>query len=91
MTISPISTAPVVRSPGNYSASSDQVIAIFGAVTTATFNYSGSSNFIVHAITASQETLVANEIGTFNGNEIIPVGTLYLIVEAEGPWSVTLG
>ena len=91
ITVSPLSTAPEVPAHGSYMSSSDQVIGIAAGTTLASFGYSGDSNFIVHAVTGTQETLVVNEIGAFNGQEVIPAGTLYLIVEAQGSWSVTLG
>jgi hypothetical protein len=90
ITLSPIATAPRVQSPGTYSANGDAIVAISGSATTAVFNYTGAENFIVHAVTPSQEALVVNEIGAFNGTEVVPTGTLLLIVKASGPWSVNL-
>jgi hypothetical protein len=90
ITLSPIATAPRVQSPGTYSANGDAIVAISGSPTTGVFNYTGAENFIVHAVTSNQESIVVNEIGAFNGTEVMPTGTVLLIVKASGPWSVNL-
>jgi hypothetical protein len=60
-------------------------------LTRITLQHDGESNFIVKPITASGKTgfSLVNEIGPYRGTKILPPGTQYLWVNADGNWSYT--
>ena len=64
---------------------------------TASYSYSGSSNFQVQLVsmdgTAADDHLLANEIGSVEGATVVPVrtaGPYVLDVEADGDWAIRL-
>lgn len=60
-------------------------------LTRITLQHDGESNFIVRPITASGKTGISlvNEIGPYKGTKLLPPGTQYLWVNADGNWSYT--
>jgi hypothetical protein len=55
---------------------------------TATLQHTGTSNFVVYAYTSSGAELLVDEIGAYNGEVLLPAGTLLLEVTADGAWTV---
>ncbi|WP_405084826.1 hypothetical protein [Microbispora sp. NBC_01389] len=53
--------------------------------------HNGESNFIVHAYTriGSYGDLLFNQIGTYRGKALLPVGTRLVSVHADGAWTLT--
>lgn len=70
----------------------DEVLSWTGATRTVDLTHVGSENFIVWAHDANGDwiDLVANEIGNYSGTVILPAGTRYVTVEADGDWSIRL-
>jgi|GEM_PF-3647334 len=65
-----------------------QDIILPTGLSTVTFNYTGSSNFIVYLHSSTGKDLIVNEIGRFNGT--IPVfgeGPFMLEVDGAGSWT----
>jgi hypothetical protein len=52
-----------------------------------TIRHRGRSNFAVWAYTSEGADLLVNEIGRYEGEVLLPDGTLLLEVSADGPWS----
>jgi putative cell wall-binding protein len=90
ITLSPLSTARSLTT--NTTGSGDDVLKWGGSSRTARFTHSGSSNFIVWAYDVNGElhALLVNDIGSYNGTRLIPAGTRYLSVEADGNWTIKL-
>jgi hypothetical protein len=55
---------------------------------TARLKHTGESNFIVTAWGESREGIV-NEIGKYDGRNLVPAGTLLFEIQADGNWSLT--
>ncbi len=54
--------------------------------------YKGKSNFIVHAFTPDGPEVLANEIGNFKGQVLLPDGTFLIEVTANGGvWTMVAG
>ena len=59
---------------------------------TLDLRYRGSDNFAVQAFSDSGVDLLANEIGNFSGQVLLPAGTVLIAVTADGgTWSMTPG
>jgi hypothetical protein len=58
---------------------------------TLDLTHDGESNFAVTSYTADSRDLLVNKIGQFAGQVLLPDGTLFLQVEADGSWSGTPG
>jgi hypothetical protein len=51
------------------------------------YRHSGERNFIVQAYpSAGSPDLLVNKIGSVSGRVVLPAGTRYVSVEADGPW-----
>jgi len=85
--ITPAEQAPVVPVPGHVDGNGDFVGLLSGA-DTAHFVYSGDRNFIVHTYGNTQE-LVANEIGPYDGEVLIPNDTTIIEVQGQVPGQPT--
>jgi hypothetical protein len=57
-------------------------------MTTVRITHSGKENFAVWAI-SDYPNLLVNEIGRFNGETLLPDGTVMLDIQADGRWTVT--
>ncbi|MFI7615095.1 hypothetical protein ACIBP6_28075 [Nonomuraea terrae] len=55
-----------------------------------TIRHSGESNFIVWALDnrGRYSKLLANKIGDYRGRVLLPAGTRYATIEADGGWSI---
>lgn len=70
------------------SGSGDEVVLVTQSGP-ATFTHNGSSNFFVWSYqSSSSRDLEVNEIGPFNGQELIDAGTVFLEIGADGDWTV---
>jgi hypothetical protein len=49
--------------------------------------HQGEANFIVTAYGDSRELLV-NDIGTYSGEHLVPNGTILLVIDADGRWTM---
>ncbi|MGY1624261.1 hypothetical protein ACI789_18840 [Geodermatophilus sp. SYSU D00965] len=90
VTSAPLSSAPTWDGTAPYSAEGAAVVWVEGAasgLTPVTFTHEGESNFAVFAYGDDRDLLV-NEIGAYTGETLLPTGTLVLVVEADGPWSI---
>lgn len=63
------------------------VVLVEGLGDRARMTHNGSSNFAVHAYGSGRDLLV-NEIGPYEGTVRVPAGTVVLVVEADGDWTV---
>lgn len=92
--------------PVSYEGDGDTVMGPFRLVTgllPAEFSHSGSGNFMVQLASSDGESVefLVNEIGAYQGSQAITVrdGSLFdtapgiyaLVVNADGPWTVSLG
>jgi hypothetical protein len=82
--------APVATSPGHFDGIGDQAILVHGSASTGHFHNTGDANFVVNSYSASNRQLLVNEIGAFDGMEIIPTGTILMEVQSNGGWSIDL-
>ena len=56
-----------------------------------TFKHDGRSNFIVRLYTAVGTDLLVNEIGSYNGEQIVVIptgGVAFFEITADGNWSI---
>lgn len=93
--ISSLKTAPVVPTAG-YQGTGKAVVKLSKASrkgAKVTLTHDGESNFIVRPLKASGKARfsIVNEIGDYSGTRVLPSGTKYLEVDADGSWSVKLG
>lgn len=58
-------------------------------LTTLEAKHSGSSNFIVYAYSENSTDNLVNEIGSWKGEVLLPDGTVFMSIEADGSWSFT--
>ena len=66
------------------------IVRVRGHPRTAHFHNTADASFVVHPYTATQGSLLVNEIGAFDGTEMLPSGTLVLEVQSNGAWSMDL-
>jgi hypothetical protein len=86
----PLATAPSWDGTGTYSADGADVVRVEGAaegLTPVTLTHQGEGNFAVWGY-GDFPSLLANEIGSYTGETILPRGTLVLAVDADGPWTI---
>lgn len=94
ITISPISSAPQVNFK-KFSGSGSQVVKFKSpskGLKRATITHSGDSNFVVLPIENSgkRRFSMVNEIGAYSGTTLLPNGTRYLAIVADGDWKVSI-
>lgn len=58
-----------------------------GGFSTAKLTHTGKSNFVVIAYGDSSDLLV-NEIGKYSGEVLLPSGTVAIVIEADGSWTM---
>lgn len=70
--------------------SGDDVVRYSGSASTLTSTHNGSSNFIIWGYEDDGEIagLIVNEIGTYNGTDVIDPGTAILDIQADGNWTL---
>lgn len=71
--------------------SGDTVLRVARGPGVVNLQHTGSSNFAIWAYTASRAQLVANEIGSFQGQTVLEQAPGYLQVVADGSWSIHFG
>jgi hypothetical protein len=82
-----------INQPGTYSNTTDDVLRISGFTgNTAAVNHAGEANIIVEAYDSQLELLEipVNEIGPYTETVTLPAGTIYLVVLAQGQWSMDI-
>ena len=94
ITIAPISSAPSVSSK-KFSGEGFKVVKFSSSskgLKRATIQHSGESNFVVLPIdsTGKRGISMVNEIGAYSGTTLLPRGTRYLAIQADGAWSVSI-
>lgn len=88
VTVRPVSQARAVTAA--LDGNGDDFVRFLGPTpTTMQSTHDGSSNFIVVALEPSGAFAegVINEIGPYVGTDLIPRGTKYLDIQADGSWS----
>ena len=94
ITIAPITSAPLVN-PKSFADNGTKVVK-FNKTSTGlkkmTAKHSGEGNFIVIPINSkgSRSFSGVNEIGQYSGTTLLPSGTLYLAVIADGDWTISI-
>jgi hypothetical protein len=68
----------------------DNVLIYTGKTGIAAINHSGQSNFVVTQITRTDSELLVNEIGAYSGRVPWAAGTAFVIVQADGDWSIAV-
>jgi len=81
-----------VAVPGHYAASGDDVVFLTGAVPdVGTFKTEANdASFIVHTFNGSDLYGIVHENNPYSGTAIVPSGTLIMIVQTRGKWSVDI-
>jgi hypothetical protein len=94
-TIKPITAAKVWDPKTTLAGTGDNVYQIAppsSGLVTLTLTYSGNENFIVHSYTLDGIEGLANEIGKFKGEVVLPDGSILFEVDADtGKWTATPG
>lgn len=75
---------------GPFNGRGDDIVTYMGGVGPATIQHSGSRNFVVLTTFKGDRDLLVNEIGNYSGTVVLR-GPTYVIVSADGEWSVTPG
>ena len=93
--IAKLASAPTVPTAG-YLGEGKAVVKLPKAAkrgTRVTLTHDGESNFIVRPLKTSGKAgmSVVNEIGTYQGTRLLPSGTKYLEIDADGAWTVKVG
>jgi hypothetical protein len=95
ITIKPVTAARAWDPSTPLKGVGDDVVLVEPAssgLTTLDLTYKGKSNFIVDAFSADGSENLANEIGNFSGQVLLPEGTVLLQVVAHGgTWTATPG
>jgi hypothetical protein len=92
ITVKPLQLARSWDSVSKLSGTGDDVILLqapISGLTTATLTNAGSGNFAVWAYSATSGGLLVNEIGSYNGEVQLPSGTMLLVINSNGAWTVT--
>jgi hypothetical protein len=95
VTIKPILSAPRWNTAHLLKGKGDAVYLLFPpteGLTTMQATYRGRDNFAVYAINPDTlDDLIINEIGNFEGEELLPNGTVVLVINADsGSWTFTM-
>ena len=95
ITVKPIAEARPWDASTKLTGKGDDVVHVTppssGLVTLA-LTYRGESNFIVHGYSLDGVESLANEIGNFTGEVLLPDGTqLIEVIARDGVWSATPG
>jgi hypothetical protein len=94
--IDPATSAPAWDGASPLMGTGDAVYRVVppsSGLATVTLTHEGDENFAVSAYPEGGgfPDLLANEIGAFNGQTVLPDGTWLLEIVADGTWSVTPG
>jgi hypothetical protein len=82
--------ASAQRFTGAVSGGGDDVLYYAGGRTVGRFTHTGSSNFIVQAVTSSDWDLLVNEIGSYDGRTPVDLAPAFISVNADGGWRVSI-
>lgn len=91
--IDDISKAPTLDVPGIIEGKGDDIILLAGGKPdTISLSHQGQGNFIVmaHKVGDLFPDLVVNEIGKYEGKNLIPTSTDIIEIQADGPWSMEI-
>ena len=91
--IDDISKASAIVVPGKLSGHGDDVILLQGEKPdTITLTHNGEMNFIVTAFSSKARllNLIVNEIGPYQGKNLLPANTKILVVQADGDWTIDI-
>jgi hypothetical protein len=95
ITVKPITSAKTWNPKTAFKGTGDNVYWLVPAssgLVTLDLAYKGKDNFIVESYSADGSGGLANEIGNFKGQVLLPDGTILLEVDAdEGTWAMTPG
>lgn len=80
----------VLNLPGQYEGDGDNIIVINGTPDIGTFSTTESTNFVVWTYYSNSRELLVNEIGPYSGESIIPLDTVFLVVECNGKWNMDI-
>ena len=88
--ILPVADARTEKIPGTISGIGDDVVLIGGGVPDLlkADASQASRNFIVQAVANNRFNLVINDIAPYTGTKILDPGTVALIINATGSWSL---
>lgn len=90
-TIMPLSMIRLETIPGTFTGKGDDVVAIYGGTPdTLTVDAKGKSNFFIYGYGRTGTDLVVNEIAPYSGTSILSKDTQVLVINAEGPWTITV-
>jgi hypothetical protein len=91
VTVRPISEATSLISALN-GAGDDFVRFVGPTPTTMRPTHQGSSNFVIWSLEPSGALgdLIVNVIGPYNGTDVVPRGTKYLDITADGSWTLAV-
>jgi hypothetical protein len=56
----------------------------------ATVEYAGPGPIVIRAVTSGGPAVIVDEAGAFTGDITLPAGPAHLLVDAIGPWTITL-
>jgi hypothetical protein len=81
-----------IKVPGQYQGNGSAVILIVGKYSVATFDKDRASNFTAWAYGPGgiSKELYINPGGDYKGKSVLPKGAAWIVVSANGPWSVEI-
>jgi len=91
----PVPAQATLMATGTYRGEGDDVIRLpltsTPSIVKAT--HQGESNFIVWALDNRGRVrgLLANKVGEYRGRVVLPAGTRYATITADGTWSISRG
>lgn len=85
LTFAPVTAATELTMPT--SGTGDSVLLYRGGAATPTFTHAGESNFAVW-VYGNRSDLLVNEIGTYTGMHAMTAGPAFVVVEADGAWTI---
>lgn len=90
--VQPVTAARVWEAGAAGAGTGDDVLLLEEPPTglvVSTIKHTGTSNFAIWSYSLDGADLLANEIGAYSGEVIIPPGTYVLAITADGAWSLT--
>jgi LysM repeat protein len=89
ISVLPLESAPAYDIPGIAKGKGDDVFAIRNRnADLAKIHYTGDSNFVVFSYSPSGIDLLVNEIGAYDGIQIVPESAFLFEIRASGPWEI---
>jgi hypothetical protein len=83
---------PLLKIPGKYAGEGNAVVLLEGRSSLATFDIDQLDRLEAWAYAADGkiEKLTFKQDGDYKGKSVLPHGTSWLVVSADGPWSVSI-